>query len=202
MFRFSGNVRVNRSTGTCLSEGGGGAWHFFRAAFITRARRRDRVAAAASCGSRDARREHVVYSLIKLGRNAYARTDILPASSSDCLENLLPRCLVLLIEFACRAASEAGDARWPRGAGAALCCECLLLPVPCAQCPVPGALCPGPSAQCTVPGHLSPDTYSIYTGHSTFTTRRCTQQASIYCSPFALNCITYSYTSYTPLIGV
>lgn len=147
MFRFSSNVRVNRSTVTCLSEGGGGAWHFFRAAFITRARRRDRVAAAASCGSRDARREHVVYSLIKLGRNAYARTDILPASSSDCLENLLPRCLVLLIEFACRAASEAGDARWPRGAGAALCCECLLLPVPCAQCPVPGAL---PRAQCPV----------------------------------------------------
>lgn len=151
MFRFSSNVRVNRSTVTCLSEGGGGAWHFFRAAFITRARRRDRVAAAASCGSRDARREHVVYSLIKLGRNAYARTDILPASSSDCLENLLPRCLVLLIEFACRAASEAGDARWPRGAGAALCLRVssltrALCPVPCArrlaQGPVPSAQCP------------------------------------------------------------
>lgn len=189
MFRFSGNVRVNRSTVTCLSEGGGGAWHFFRAAFITRARRRDRaVAAAASCGSRDARREHVVYSLIKLGRNAYARTDILPASSSDCLENLLPRCLVLLIEFACRAASEAGDARCGRRIvpASVFSYPC---PVPSALCPAP---CPGPSAQCAVPGHLSPDTYSIYTGHSTFTTRRCTQQASIYCSPFALNCITYS----------
>lgn len=198
MFRFSGNVRVNRSTVTCLSEGGGGAWHFFRAAFITRARRRDRVAAAASCGSRDARREHVVYSLIKLGRNAYARTDILPASSSDCLENLLPRCLVLLIEFACRAASEAGDTRCGRRIvpASVFSYPC---PVPSALCPAP---CPGPSAQCAVPGHLSPDTYSIYTGHSTFTTRRCTQQASIYCSPFALNCITYSYTSYTPLIGV